>query len=98
MTEVPRINGNGKSWLAKGLLQTLLIVAMALFIVIDKVVPRANGMEHKESIAIEKRLATLEECVQSLRALPYDMAVVKTSLLGIEKQIDKIEKRLEPSK
>ena len=101
MPDVPKVS-NGRTWLAKGLLQTLLIVAMALFIVIDKAIPRVNGDEraqgYREALILEKRIATLEECVLSLRPLPYDMAAVKTSIQGIEKQIDKIEKKLDSEK
>lgn len=86
---------NGKSWLTKGLLQTILLLAMAIFIIVDKVIPPPTNGETQAAILIEKRLATLEECITSLRALPYDMAAVKTSIQGIEKQIDKIEKRLD---
>ena len=89
---------NGKSWLAKGLLQTVLILAMAIFIIVDKVIPPPTNSVVQAAILIEKRLATLEECIQSLRPLPYDMAAVKTSIQGIEKQIDKIEKKLDSEK
>ena len=91
MTEIPKMP-NGKNWLAKGLIQVIIILALASYIAIDKLGATGGGPQMTE------RIVRLEECVRRLQTVPEDMAVVKTQIHSIETTLDKIEKKLEYQK
>jgi len=96
MTEMPKLNG--KSWLAKGLIQIIMILCLIAYSAILTVrefsgVPRSNVGER--SYSNSERIIKLETCMEALRQVPTDMASVKTAIESMKSSIDKIEKKLE---
>ena len=86
--DIPKVNGNGKNWLTKGLLQVILILAAIAYIAVKEMSP---GNTNKEN----ERIARLEECIITLRPLPNEVAGMKVALDGVQKTVDKIEKNLD---
>ena len=86
MTEIPKVS-NGKNWLAKGLLQAVIILALAAYGAV-MTINKNSG----EEVALEKRLATLESCMKSLETIPTDVAGIKVSIGAIKESIDKLER------
>jgi hypothetical protein len=97
--EIPKINGNGKNWLAKGLVQALIIVGLVAYIAVEKIGAINNGSENRAQNTVidlnSQRLARLEECIITLRPLPSEVAGMKVALDGVKSTVDKIEKKLD---
>jgi hypothetical protein len=82
---VPKVNG--KNWLAKGLLQVILILAAIAYIAVKEMSPR-NGAQNE-------RIARIEECIINLRPLPNEVAGMKVAIDGLKVSVDKFEKKLD---
>jgi hypothetical protein len=87
---VPEIKLNGKNWLAKGLLQALLIVALIAYIGIKELSSGGKGSSDSN-----ERIARIEECIITLRPLPSEVAGMKATLDGVKSAVDKMEKKLD---
>jgi hypothetical protein len=90
MTEIPKVP-NGKNWLAKGLLQAVIILALAAYGAVMTVTKNSG-----DAVALEKRLTTLETCMKSLEQVPTDVAGIKVSIGAIKESIDKLERTVNP--
>jgi hypothetical protein len=91
------INGNGKSWLTKSLVQIIMILALSGYIVIEKVFKPGAGND-SQNIIIDinsQRIARLEECIITLRPLPTEVAGLKATLDGVKTKVDSIERKLD---
>jgi len=86
MTEIPKING-GRSWLAKGLLQVILILAALAYVAVKEMSPGSNAQN--------ERIARLEECIMTLRPLPTEVAGMKSTLEGVKARVDSIERKID---
>lgn len=97
--DIPVVNGNGKNWLAKGLVQALIIIGLVAYIAVDKISTNVSGGADKDQNVIidinSQRLARLEEIVVTLRPVPSEVAGMKVALEGLKTTIEKIEKRLD---
>ena len=82
MTEIPKLNG--KNWLARGLIQVILILAAIAYIAVKEMSP-GNSKDNE-------RIARLEEVITTLRPLPQDVAGMKVSIIGFKESIDKLER------
>ena len=87
MIDIPKVNGNGKNWLTKGLLQVVVILAVLAYVAVKEMSP-GSGVQNE-------RIARLEECIITLRPLPNEVAGMKVALDGVQKTVDKIEKNLD---
>ena len=85
--DIQKINGNGKNWLTKGLLQVILILAAIAYIAVKEISPGNNSKENE-------RIARIEECIINLRPLPMDVAGMKATLEGVKTKVDSIERKL----
>jgi hypothetical protein len=83
--DIPKVNG--KNWLAKGLIQVILILAAIAYIAVKEMSP-GSGVQNE-------RIARLEECIMTLRPLPNDVAGMKVLLGGLVTSVDKFEKKLD---
>ena len=87
MTDIPKLNG--KNWMTKGLLQVVLILALAAYGAVMTLTKNVG-----EDVALEKRLVTLETCMEGLKTVPTDVAGIKVSIGGLEKTVDEIKRTL----
>jgi uncharacterized protein YggE len=88
MSDIPKVNGS-RNWLTKGLLQVVLILALAAYGAVMTLTKNSG-----ENIVLEKRLATLETCMNSMMSLPTDMAGIKVSIANLKESVDEIKKTL----
>jgi len=83
--DAPKVNG--RNWLAKGLLQVILILAAIAYIAVKEMSPGSGAQN--------ERIARLEECIITLRPLPMDVAGMRATLDGVKTKVDSIEKKLD---
>ena len=87
MPDIPKLDG--KNWLTKGLLQVVLILALAAYGAVMTLTKNSG-----EDVALEKRLVTLETCMEGLKTVPTDVAWIKVSIGGLKESIDEIKRTL----
>jgi hypothetical protein len=88
MTEIPKVP-NGKNWLARSLVQVILILAVVVYVAVKENQGQSTNTRENE------RIARLEECIITLRPLPSEVAGMKVSIEGVKSTVDKIEKKLD---
>ena len=88
MDSIPKLNG--KNWMSKGLLYVAVILALVVYIVVKD----AGATRQTESL-VNERLATLEECIKTLRPVPMEVSAMKATMDGVKSTVDKIEKKLD---
>jgi len=71
------------------LLQVVLILALAAYGAVMTIAKNSG-----EDVALEKRLATLETCMEGLKTVPTDVAGIKVSIGGLEKSVDEMKRTL----
>jgi len=84
---------NGRNWLAKGLLQVVIILALAAYGAVMTITKNSG-----EDVALEKRLATLETCMRGLETVPLDVAGIKVSIGNLKDSVDEIKRSIVNSK
>lgn len=89
--DVPKVNG--RNWLAKGLLQVVIILALAAYGAVMTITKNSG-----EDVALEKRLATLETCMKTLETVPIDVAGIKVSIGNLKESVDEIKRTLNTRK
>ena len=81
--DVPKINGkNGKNWLAKGLIQILLVVALIAYSAVLTI--KDMGGQSKQSPQIVQDTMVIDR-----------LARIETGLENLGKTVDKIDKKLD---
>lgn len=104
--EIPCPDLKGKNWLAKGLLQALII---ALTIIAYSSIQRAVKPDHPEpmnesfvlkqiqdTVSINSgRILRLETLMEQLRPMPEALAGTKATMDAVKNTVDKIEKNLQ---
>ena len=87
MPEIPKLNG--KSWLQMGMLQVIIILSLAAYGAVMTLTKNAG-----ESVALEKRLATLETCMEGMKTVPTDVSGIKVSIANLKESVDEIKRTL----
>jgi len=88
MTDIPKVP-NGKNWLARSLVQVILILAVVVYVAVKENQGQSTNTYENE------RIARLEECIITLRPLPNEVAGMKATLDGVRSKVDNIEKKLD---
>ena len=89
----------------KQLLTTIALVLSILYIVVDKAFLQVGSVSARIERRVEQntavlnadneRLARLEECVQSLRAVPAQVAAQTEAIASLVKSVDKLEAKVD---
>jgi len=83
--DAPKVNG--RNWLAKGLLQVILVLAAIAYIAVKEMSPGSSAQN--------ERIARLEECIITLRPLPNEVAGMKVALDWVKISVDNFGKKLD---
>lgn len=93
---------SNKNWLGKGLLQVLLIVALTLYIVVDKImkppIEQSDALAKELAVTVNvnsQRIARLEEALISLRPLTAEVFGMKATMDNVKSTVDKIDRKLD---
>jgi len=101
--DIPKVNG--RNWLAKGLLQVVIILALGTYIAVEKITRKPDVKEEYVSAMVEDindtvninsgRIMRLETLMESLRTIPESVASMRSTVDGVKSTVDKIEKKLD---
>lgn len=85
--DIPKVSGNGKNWLTKGLIQVILVLVALAYVAVKEMSPGSGAQN--------ERIARLEECIITLRPLPNEVAGMKATLDGVKSRVDSIERKID---